>query len=530
MLLITNIFLNHDFDFDNPSAAVARHLDIKKSDIAAAFLFRRSIDARKKNNVRFCCSFKAELNINEDEFLKTSAVTGVSKCDSNDYEFCREPIETQEKIVIAGFGPAGMFAALTLARRGVCPIVIERGEDVDSRIKSVSVFQNGGILNANSNIQFGEGGAGTFSDGKLNTGIKDPRCRAVLKEFASHGASSDILVNAKPHIGTDVLPKVVKNIRKEIVRLGGKVLFNTCLNGINVQNGVVKSIAALQNGNSITIPCDKLLLCLGHSARDTFELLLENGIEMQQKPFAVGARIEHPQKLIDRAQLGDGADFLEFIPADYKLSAHLKNGRGVYTFCMCPGGSVVNASSERGGICTNGMSNFLRNGKNANSALLVGVEPSDFPSSHPLAGVEFQRKIERRAFEIAGGYSAPSQTVGDFLKHRPSSGHSGVLPTIQPAPHYCSIDDCLPSFITDSMREGIKLFSKRLHGFDDSGALLTAPETRSSSPVRILRNAVREANITGIFPCGEGAGYAGGITSAAVDGIRTAEAVAERII
>lgn len=336
-------------------------------------------------------------------------------------------------------------------------------------------------------------------------------------------------MNAKPHIGTDVLPTVVKNIRREIIALGGKVLFSTKLCGINIHKNHVASVEVVCGDKAQTISCDKLLLCLGHSARDTFEMLKNSGVYMQQKPFAIGARIEHKQTLIDRAQLGDFYNEGAFLPTDYKLAAHLENGRGVYTFCMCPGGEVVNAASETGAICTNGMSRFARDGKNANSALLVGVEPTDFGSDDPLAGVALQRQIETAAFNISGSYATPSQTVGDFLADRPSVGCGKTLPTVKPQPHYCRIDDCLPRFITDSMREGIKIFGKRLVGFDDPDALLTAPETRSSSPVRIMRNDLREANIDGIYPCGEGAGYAGGIASAAVDGIRTAEAVAERI-
>ncbi len=529
MLLVTNLQLNADFDFDNPLPYIASYLRLDKSAIKSVALYRRSVDARRKSAVHFCCSFLVKLATDESEFLKHTAQKGISLYTKTAYKPPEKGEFKNESIVIAGFGPAGMFAALTLARLGLKPTVIERGEDVDSRLATVAAFHDGGRLNTESNIQFGEGGAGTFSDGKLNTGIKDVRCRFVLEELYRHGADKDILVNAKPHIGTDVLPTVVKNIRREIIDLGGKVLFSTKLCGINIHKNRVVSIETACGAKTKTISCDRLLLCLGHSARDTFEMLKNSGVYMQQKPFAIGARIEHRQTLIDRAQLGDFYTEKAFLPTDYKLAAHLENGRGVYTFCMCPGGEVVNASSETGAICTNGMSRFARDGENANSALLVGVEPEDFGSDDPLAGIALQRQIETAAFNISGSYAAPSQKVGDFLADRPSVDCGKTLPTVKPQPHYCRIDDCLPRFITDSMREGIKIFGKRLIGFDDPEALLTSPETRSSSPVRITRNDLREANIDGIYPCGEGAGYAGGITSAAVDGIRTAEAVAERI-
>ncbi len=525
MLQISNVFLPPDFDFNTVSKFCAKYLKINEKQIENAFIHKRSIDARNKGKVRFLCSFRVEIQ-KEERFLN---LKGVSKVQDTPYIISNEKTTKNANVVIVGLGPAGLFAALTLSRRGLNPIVIERGSDVDKRIKDVASFNLTGKLNTKSNIQFGEGGAGTFSDGKLTTGIKDKRCGAVLKEFFENGAPECILYDSKPHIGTDILPKVIKGIRQEIVKNGGKVLFDTKLCDISIKNGRIASVFIENANKTRELPCDYLILSIGHSARDTFNMLYEKGIKMEAKPFAIGARIEHSQSLINKAQLGSFAKYKQLIPADYKLFTHLSSSRGVYTFCMCPGGSVVNASSEECGIATNGMSRFARDGSNANSALLVGVGPEDYGSNHALAGIYFQQDIERRAYNISGGYKAPAQTVGDFLTKKPSTNCGKVKPTFLPAVHYCSIDECLPSFITDAMREGIRVFDRKLHGFADPDAILTAPETRSSSPVRILRDKSYEASLKGVIPCGEGAGYAGGIMSAAVDGIRCAEAVFEKI-
>lgn len=524
MLQISNVFLPPDFDFNNIENFCADYLKVDKAELKKVWLHRRSIDARNKNNVQFCCTLRLEVN-NEERFLNIKNVSSVS---DKSYQI-KKGSSKKCNIVIVGFGPAGLFAALTLSRMGLNPIVIERGQSVDNRIKDIDTLNLTGKLNPRSNIQFGEGGAGTFSDGKLTTGIKDPRCRAVLEEFVNNGAPECILYDAKPHIGTDILPKVIKGIREEIIANGGKVLFNTRLTDIGIKGERIDSAIIKSDKGTEEIPCDYLILSIGHSARDTFEMLKSKGIKMEQKPFAIGARIEHSQELINKAQFGKFARYPGLLPADYKLSAHLENGRGVYTFCMCPGGSVVNASSEECGVATNGMSRFLRDGKNANSALLVGVTPEDFGSSDVLAGVYFQREIERRAFRISNSYKAPAQTVGDFLNNKPSTTCGKVKPTFMPEVVYGSIDSCLPTFITDAMREGIKIFDRKLRGFADPDAILTAPETRSSSPVRILRDTAFESNIKGLIPCGEGAGYAGGIMSAAVDGIRSAEAALNKI-
>lgn len=410
--------------------------------------------------------------------------------------------------VIIGFGPCGMFAALTLARRGYKPIVIERGAEVSQRVKDVEKFWTEGILNPESNVQFGEGGAGTFSDGKLTTGIKDPRIRKVLEDFVRAGADPDILYKQRPHIGTDVLRTVVKNIREEIIGLGGEVRFNTRFVEVKTKNKNVKSVVVESGGVREEIPTEDAVLAVGHSARDTFRYLAGRGIKMQQKPFSIGVRIEHPQEMIDRSQYGSTKGLP---PADYKLAYHCENGRGVYTFCMCPGGEVVVASSQEGGIVTNGMSNRARNSGTANSGLLVDVRCEDFGSPHPLAGIEFQEKYEKLAFEMAGNtYIAPKTTWGEFR-----DGKEGAAAVI----------GSLPAFAVDSIREAMPVLGSKLKGFDREDAVMTAVETRSSSPVRFARNEKMEGTFGGFYPAGEGAGYAGGIMSAACDGMKAAEKI-----
>ena len=375
-------------------------------------------------------------------------------------------------------------------------------------------------------MQFGEGGAGTFSDGKLNSGIKDPRCRRVLEEMHRAGAPESILWQAKPHVGTDHLKAMVKNLREQIIALGGDVRFETRLTGLEIENGRVTG-AVLEGPEGVsTLPTDAVILAVGHSARDTFEMLAKAGAAMSRKPFAIGARIEHRQDWINRAQYGPAAGHPALGAADYKLAVHLPGGRSVYTFCMCPGGQVVAAASEAGGVVVNGMSLYARDGENANSALLVNVLPEDFGGDDPLAGVRFQRRWERAAFEAGGGdYRAPAQRVGDFLARRPSDGPGGVTPSYRPGVKWGSLDGCLPGFVTEAMREALPLLDRKLKGFAHPDAVLTGVETRSSSPVRIERDENCVSNIAGLYPCGEGAGYAGGIMSAAVDGIRCAEAV-----
>ena len=427
--------------------------------------------------------------------------------------------------MIVGFGPAGMFAALVLAKAGLRPIVLERGEPAPERRRKVEAFWSGGALDPESNVQFGEGGAGTFSDGKLNTGTKNERGRWVLEQFVRFGAQEEILCDAKPHVGTDVLFTVVQNLRQQVIALGGEVRFGAKLTGLKTESGRMSGAEYLQNGKMETVACKDLILAIGHSARDTFRYLDSVHIPMEPKPFSMGVRIEHRQAEIDASQYGRPSGN-GIPPADYKLSCHLPDGSSAYTFCMCPGGSVVAAASQQGGVVTNGMSEAARDGKNANAALLVTLQPEDFPSKEVLGGMLWQEELERRAFVLGGeSYRAPAQTVGDFLAGKASQALGAVKPTYRPGVTLCDLHELFPPKITDTLKQAIVTLDGSLKGFASPQALLTAPETRSSSPVRILRGEDLQSEIKGLYPCGEGAGYAGGIMSAAVDGMLCAEAI-----
>ncbi len=507
---------------------MAKHRLLKffpPNSIAETSIYKTSVDARKKDNILFVYSVSAKIHgkarVSEVVLQKEGIVPMQSEEIS--VEFGSDVMHTRP--VIVGFGPCGIFCALLLAKNGYRPIVIERGAPVKQRTADVEFFFKSGILNPESNIQFGAGGAGTFSDGKLVTRINDPKCSYVLSEMHRFGAPDEILYKAKPHVGTDYLKKVVENAEKEIVRLGGEVLFHTKLEDIRISNGKVVSVKT----NKGDLPCSVLVLALGHSARDTFSMLSSHGVGMVPKSFSVGVRVEHLQEDIDRALYGKFAGHPKLPKGEYNLSCH--NGdRGVYTFCMCPGGQVVAAASETGGVVTNGMSNFLRDGKNANSAVAVSVNPSDYGDRVDLA-IDFQRNLERSAYLAAGkSYAAPCQTMGDFLGKTRNTAPSKVLPTYSDGNvTMTDMNKVLPPFVAESLRFGFANFDRKLKGFAANEAVLTGVETRTSSPIRMPRNEnYLSPDFDNLYPCGEGAGYAGGITSAAVDGIKCALAIMKK--
>ncbi len=526
MIRINNVKLKLSYTETDIKNAVIKELKTSEQAIENISLFRRSVDARHKNDVHFIATIDVKVNADENKIVSKSKNKNTSIVKEYRYDIPYKR-DLSYRAVVVGFGPAGMFCALILAQAGQRPIVIERGDEVSKRTERVNNFWNNAVLDTSSNVQFGEGGAGTFSDGKLNTGTKDIRSRNVILEFVNHGAPQEILYNAKPHIGTDKLKETVKNIREDIISMGGEVRFNTKLTAINHKDGHICSIKVETDKSTEIIETQSLVLAIGHSARDTFEMLHNMDIFMEQKPFAVGVRIEHLRGKIDKAQYGTFAGSKYLGAADYKMNIKSKNGRGVFTFCMCPGGYVVASQSEENTVVTNGMSNFDRDNINSNAALLVNVNPKDYGSDDVLAGIEFQRKIEHKAF-ISGGadYCAPVHKVGDFIKGKKSESLGEVIPTYKPGYKFADTNSYLPQYITDSLREGIIAMDKKLHGFAHPDAIITGAETRSSSPVRITRDeTLQSISIKGLYPCGEGAGYAGGIVSAAVDGIKCAEQI-----
>lgn len=521
MLRIRDIIVPAAHDATMLYYLAAKQLRLPSNELSGLKIVKKSLDARKKDDLHYIYTVDVATRHSEKRVLRECRNNRVSI--AKDYVYRIPKKQADARPVVVGFGPAGMFAALVLSIAGLRPIVLERGCDAATRHEKVQEFWQTGKLDPDCNVQFGEGGAGTFSDGKLNTGTKNDRAGWVLQQLAAAGANDDILYDAKPHVGTDVLLTVVQNIRAKICSLGGEVRFGATVTGISVTDGAVRSVIV---NDKTELPCEQLILAIGHSARDTFEWLHEMGVPMEPKPFSMGVRIEHPQAIINKAQYGESAEASYLPPADYKLSVHLPDGSSAYTFCMCPGGYVVAAASEEGRLVTNGMSNQARDGENANSAVLVTLHPEDFPDKSVLGGMYWQREIEQAAF-VAGGktYAAPAQLVGDFLTGKPSTALGCVKPTYRPGVTLCDLNTVLPHRLTDVLKQALPEFGKKLSGFDLPDAVLTAPETRSSSPVRILRDEDKQSQIKGLFPCGEGAGYAGGIMSAAVDGMLCAEAV-----
>ena len=524
MIQISNIKIRKDISDTKLFETIIKKYKIEPKDVVEWHISRKSIDARKKDNIKL--TYAVEINHKDEEKLVNRLHDNDVRVDVSKYEPDVEPgsEKLNNRPVVVGLGPAGLFSALMLAQKGYKPLVIERGEDVDKRTETVDKFWKTGELNLESNVQFGEGGAGSFSDGKLTTRIKDKKCDYVLAELVKAGAPAEIKYEAKPHVGTDILKDVVKNIRKQIIALGGEVRFSSKLEYINKENDKVKSI--IVNGEEIS--CEAVILALGHSARDTYEMLYEVGLEMAQKAFAIGVRIEHPQDLINKSQYGKFHNHPKLKAADYKLTYQCKESRrGVYSFCMCPGGVVVAAASEEGRVVTNGMSYHARDLENANSALVVQVHPEDFGSDHVLAGVEFQRKYEELAYKVGGAnYNAPVQLVGDFMKDRASTKIGSVIPGYKPGYKLVDMRECLPDFVVESIKEGIVNFDRKIKGYGMDDAVLTGVETRTSAPIRMPRNEDFESvSIEGVYPCGEGAGFAGGIISAAVDGIKVAEKI-----
>jgi uncharacterized protein len=504
----------------------AKKLRLSVSQIRELKIIREAIDARKKDMIKFNYTIEVTVDLSDEARLVEKLDDKDVKLETVRYtdEFPFGTRKMKHRPIIVGMGPAGMFAGLLMARKGYKPIIIERGQCVEDRTVSVNYFWKTGNLDTESNVQFGEGGAGTFSDGKLTTRIKDSRCDYILESMVKAGAPEEILYVGKPHVGTDILKNFVRNVREEIISLGGQVKFNSRFEDIIINNGNLSGIVV----NGEELPCENLILAIGHSSRDTYEMLYKKGIALKAKPFAIGVRIEHLQSLIDESQYGKYAGHPRLRAADYRLSyTSEKMNRSIYSFCMCPGGEVVAAASEENRLVTNGMSYYKRDLTNANSALVVNVGPEDFGSSNPLSGMEFQRHYESLAYKLGGGdYKAPVQLVGDFLKDRESSKLGNIKPTYRPGYEFRELKNCLPNYVIAALKEGLMNFDHKIKGYAADEAVMTGIETRTSAPIRIERNEnYQSVSLKGLYPAGEGAGYAGGIVSAAVDGLRIAESI-----
>ena len=535
MIRLTEIKLPLNHVPKDLTTAITTKLKISAEQVASFVMFKRGYDARNKRNIQLIYTLDITLtdsNLTNDLLVQFESDNHVKATPDTSYKYVgAAPENLTERPVVIGFGPCGLLAALTLAQMGFKPIIIERGNEVRQRTKDTFGFWRQRKLNTESNVQFGEGGAGTFSDGKLYSQVKDPNHygRKVMTEFVKAGAPDEILFVSKPHIGTYKLVTMVEKMRAEIIALGGEVRFATRVDDLHITDSKVTGVT-LNTGE--TLKTSHVILAVGHSARDTFQMIHDKGVYVEAKPFSIGFRIEHKQSTIDQARFGDNAGNEILGAADYKLVHHCKNGRSVYSFCMCPGGTVVAAASEEGRVVTNGMSQYSRNERNANSAIVVGIDPErDYPN-HPLAGIELQRQLETLAFELGGkDYSAPAQTIGDFLKGKPNSELGDVKPSYTPGITLTDLSKALPDFAVDAIREAIPAFNKKIQGFSSDDGLLTGVETRTSSPISIKRNKeFQSINTKGLFPAGEGAGYAGGILSAGIDGIKVAEAVAKSML
>ena len=535
MIRLTEIKLPLNHAPEDLTTAITTKLKISAEQMASFVMFKRGYDARNKRNIQLIYTLDITLtdsNLANDLLVQFASDNHVKATPDTSYKYVSEaPENLTERPVVIGFGPCGLLAGLTLAQMGFKPIIIERGNEVRQRTKDTFGFWRQRKLNTESNVQFGEGGAGTFSDGKLYSQVKDPNHygRKVMTEFVKAGAPDEILFVSKPHIGTYKLVTMVEKMRAEIIALGGEVRFATRVDDLHITDSKVTGVT-LNSGE--TLKTNHVIFAVGHSARDTFQMIHDKGVYIEAKPFSIGFRIEHKQSAIDEARFGDNAGNEILGAADYKLVHHCKNGRSVYSFCMCPGGTVVAAASEEGRVVTNGMSQYSRNERNANSAIVVGIDPErDYPN-HPLAGIELQRQLETLAFELGGkDYSAPAQTIGDFLKGKPNSELGDVKPSYTPGITLTDLSKALPDFAIDAIREAIPAFNKKIQGFSSDDGLLTGVETRTSSPISIKRNKdFQSINTKGLFPAGEGAGYAGGILSAGIDGIKVAEAVAKSML